>query len=106
VKFLYCPECGALQSRSWRNWTRCPLCHEDATIISVRPGPFGIVMWATSIIATVLIALLVLGFDLGFGSRDASVVLLFIVISFVCGYFEIRRAEKIAKERINDKRLE
>jgi hypothetical protein len=62
-------------------------------------------MWATSVIAMVLIVLYLLGYGLGFGSRDGSIVLLFIIISFVSGYIEIRRAEKVAKEQIKDKRL-
>ena len=106
MKFLYCPKCGTLQTRNWHNWKRCPLCHEDATIISVKPGPFGIMMWATSIIAMVFVALYVMETDLGFGTGSyTTLILFFLIVSFVSGFFEIGRAEKLARAQIRDKKV-
>jgi hypothetical protein len=89
-----------LQARSWHSFRRCSVCGAKATVINVRPGIFGILMWVSSIIGLALAGLYMFYYDFGFGNNNVYVVLVFIVLAFVSGFIEIGRAEALARAHV------
>lgn len=94
-----------LQARSWHSFRRCGVCGAKAAVIKVKPGAFGILMWASSIIGLVLAGMYMFYYDFGFGNDDVYVVLAFILVAFVSGFIEIGRAEVAARAQIKDPKL-
>ncbi|QLH74018.1 MAG: hypothetical protein HPY73_00145 [Methanomassiliicoccales archaeon] len=105
MKFLVCRNCKTIQKRSWFQFFTCRRCGSEGVVITVSTGILGYAAYSATAIAALLVLANIIDYDLGLGDYHVYLMFGLLMMAMVLMFFEIGRAEAIAREKANDPRL-